>query len=307
MDKNLRWRVLAILAVVVIAVWGFTNVPAVWRVVQGNGVAGDRLTRMRLGLDLQGGVHLVLRVQTDDAIRVETETTMERFREQLDEKNIVVGGMVIEDPTRFRVDGVPLAQDAVFRESANEIQNTYNRMSGANGQYTFELKPNLTVQLRDEAVDQALQTIERRVNELGAAEPIVARAGAGGDQIIVQLPGIANPQRAKEIIRSTAMLELKLVEQGPMSTREALLQGSAGAVPSNMDVVTGVSEASQAPGERPDTVYYLVRKVAAVTGRDLRTARQTLDENNRPAVSFSLNSEGARKFGKATGENIGRA
>jgi preprotein translocase subunit SecD len=306
MDKNLRWRVLAIIVVVVIAVVGFTNVPAVWRAVQGNGVAGDRLTRMRLGLDLQGGVHLALRVQTDDAIRVETETTMERFREQLEEKNIVVGGMTIEEPTRFRVDGVPLAQDALFRESANEIQNTYNRMSGVNGQYTFELKPNLTVQLRDEAVDQALQTIERRVNELGAAEPIVARAGAGGDQIIVQLPGIANPQRAKEIIRSTAMLELKLVEQGPMGTREALLQGSAGAVPSNMDVVTGVSAASQAPGERPDTVYYLVRKVAAVTGRDLRTARQTLDENNRPAVSFSLNSDGARKFGKATGENIGR-
>jgi preprotein translocase subunit SecD len=202
---------------------------------------------------------------------------------------------------------VPRNQDAVFRESANEIQSSYNRLSGsAEGQYIFELKPNITVQLRDEAVDQALQTIERRVNELGVAEPIVARAGAGNDQIIVQLPGVANPQRAKDIIRSTALLELKLVEQGPLSSREALLQGSGGMVPSNMEVVAGVSEASQAPGERPETVYYLVRKVAAVSGRDLRTARQTLDENNRPAVGFSLNNEGARKFGKASGDNIGR-
>jgi preprotein translocase subunit SecD len=70
--------------------------------------------------------------------------------------------------------------------------------------------------------------------------------------------------------------------------------------------VSGVSEASQTPGERPETVFYLVRKVAAISGRDLRNARQTLDENNRPAVSFSLNNEGARKFGRVTGDNVGR-
>jgi preprotein translocase subunit SecD len=307
MDNNLRWRSLAIIAVVAVSIWGFTNVPAVWRQIQGSGAAGDRLTKVRLGLDLQGGVHLALRVQTDDALRVETETTMERFREQLEEKNVTTTGMTLEDPTRFRVDGVPRAQDAVFRETANEIQNTFNRTSGTGeGQYVFELKPNLVVQLREEAVDQALQTIERRVNELGVAEPIIARGGAGNDQIIVQLPGVSNPQRAKEIIRSTALLELKLVEQGPASSREALLSSTGGAVPSHMEVVAGASEGSQAPGERPETYYYLVRKVAAISGRDLRNARQSLDENNRPAVSFSLNSEGARKFGKVTGDNVGR-
>jgi len=201
---------------------------------------------------------------------------------------------------------VPRDQDALFRETANDIQASFNRLSGSGeGQYLFELKPNVVVQLREESVDQALQTIERRVNELGVAEPIVARGGSGNDQVIVQLPGVANPQRAKEIIRSTALLELKLVEQGPASTREALLQASAGAVPSNMEVVSGVSEA-QAAGERPETVYYLVKKVAAITGRDLRNARQTLDENNRPAVGFTLNNEGARKFGRVTGDNIGR-
>ena len=120
------------------------------------------------------------------------------------------------------------------------------------------------------------------------------------------MPGVQNPQRAKEIIRSTALLELKLVEQGPASTRDALLSASGGNVPSHLEVVSGTREASSAPGERPETVYYLVRKVAAISGRDLRNARQTLDENNRPAVSFSLNNEGARKFGKVTGDNIGR-
>lgn len=307
MDKNLRWRALTVIAVVAISIWGFVNFPAVWRSVQGTEAPGDRLSRVRLGLDLQGGVHLVLRVQTDDALRLETETTMERFRELLEERNVVVGGTALEDPSRFRVDGVPREQDGLFREVANEIQTTYNRGSGsAEGQYVFELKPNLIVQLREEAVDQALQTIERRVNELGVAEPIVARAGAGNDQIIVQLPGVANPQRAKEIIRSTALLELKIVEQGPASTREALLGATGGAVPSNMEVVAGASDSAPAPGERPETAFYMVRTVAAITGRDLRNARQSLDEHNRPAVSFTLNNEGARKFGRVTGDNVGR-
>jgi preprotein translocase subunit SecD len=289
MDKKLQWRAIAILAVIALSIWGFYP-PS---------------KKVRLGLDLQGGVHLVLRVHTDDALKLETDSTMERMQEMLEAKGIIVAGMDVVPPDRFRVRGVPADKDPEFRTVANEIQTTYNRESSANGEYTFSLKPNLAIQLREETVDQALQTIERRVNELGVAEPIVARTGSGGDQIIVQLPGVAEPQRAKEIIRSTALLELKMVEDGPASTKEALLQTRNGVMPGNMDVLPGVSD-SGAPGDRAETVYYLVRKVAVVTGRDLRTAKPSLDETNRPAVSFSLNQEGARKFGKATGDNIGR-
>jgi len=289
MDKNLRWRAIAVLAVVAVSIWGFY----------------PPQKKVRLGLDLQGGVHLVLRVQTDDALRLDTETTMEQLREAVETKGLTSLTFASVEPTRFKVDGVPQAQDAAFREAAIEVETRFNRESGAGGSYSFVMKPNLVVQLREDAVEQALQTIERRVNELGVAEPVVARTGAAGDQIMVQLPGVANPQRAKDIIRSTALLELKLVEDGPASSKEQLLQSRGGVMPSNMDVVPGVSDTG-APGDRAETVYYLVRKVAAVTGRDLRNAKPTLDETNRPAVSFSLNTDGARKFGKATGENIGR-
>jgi len=289
MDKNLRWRALAILAVVAISIWGFY----------------PPQKKVRLGLDLQGGVHLVLRVQTDDALRLDTETTMEQLREAVEAKGLINVTFAGVDPTRFKVDGVPQGQDAAFREAAAEVETRFNRESGTGGSYSFVMKPNMIVQLREDAVEQALQTIERRVNELGVAEPIVARTGAAGDQIMVQLPGVANPQRAKDIIRSTALLELKLVEDGPASTKEQLLQARGGVMPGNMDVVPGVSDTG-APGDRAETVYYLVRKVAVVTGRDLRNAKPSLDETNRPAVSFSLNTDGARKFGKATGENIGR-
>ena len=92
--------------------------------------------------------------------------------------------------------------------------------------------------LREEAVRQALQTIERRVNELGVSEPIVAPHGIGGDQILVQLPGVSDVARAKALIRSTSLLELKLVEEGPAVSREALLQTRNGVVPPEMEVAT---------------------------------------------------------------------
>jgi len=287
--KNLRWRVLTILVVVGLAIW------AIYPPDQ----------KIKLGLDLKGGVHLVLRVQTDDALRIDTETTMEQLREAVETKGISGVTVAALDPTRFRVEGVPQAQDAAFREAANEVQATFNRESGAGGSYTFVMKPNLVVTLREDAVTQALQTIERRVNELGVAEPVIARTGSANDQIIVELPGVTEVARAKEIIRSTALLELKMVEDGPASTKDTLLQTRNGVMPGNMEVLPGASDAAS-PGDRTDTVYYLVRKTAVVTGRDLRSAKPSLDETNRPAVSFSLNQDGARKFGKATGENIGR-
>jgi preprotein translocase subunit SecD len=287
MAKNLRWKVIIILAVVGLAVWAFYP-PS---------------QKVRLGLDLKGGVHLVMRVQTDDALRLETETISERLREQLKTANIPVTSLVADSATTFRVEGVPAEQDAAFRQSLTDVDVTFNRASSPGGVYVFTMKPNIAVQLRDEAVTQALQTIERRVNELGVAEPIVARY-TGVDQILVQLPGVTDVPRAKEIIRSTAILELKLVEQGPFGDEAQARQAYANNLPPDLEVLPGQSEA--APGDRASTVYYVVRRVAVVTGRDLRNARPSLDENNRPAVQFTLNSDGARRFGTFTGTNIGR-
>jgi preprotein translocase subunit SecD len=289
MKKNLRWRLAAVVAVIVVGIW----------------LIYPPSQKIRLGLDLKGGVHLVLRVQTDDALRVETETTMERMRTELVKAGASgVTGTVLS-PTAFQLSGVPDGQDALVRQLRTEIEATYNPVSSSGGTYRFEMKPNIVVQMRDDTVTQAIRTIENRVNELGVAEPVVARQGTA-DQILVQLPGVTDVARAKDIIKSTALLELKLVEQGPASTQEALLQATNGVVPPGMEVVSGVSDSS-APGERAGTSYYLVRKTPIITGRDLRNARPTLDEYNKPAVSFSLKSDGAVRFGNATGANIGRA
>src|SRR5207253_8182487 len=138
-------------------------------------------------------------------------------------------------------------------------------------------------QLPEHAVTQARQTIERRVNELGVTEPSIAQQGA--NQILVQLPGVTDVDRAKEIIGSPGMLALTLVEQGPAATKEDLLRATGGQLPSDMEVLSGSAERSAGPAGGAS--FYLVRKVAAVTGHDLRSARPELDENNQPAVGFT--------------------
>ena len=286
MSKNLRWKALVIVGVTALSIFSF--------------YPPDQ--KIRLGLDLKGGVHLVMRVQTDDALRLETQTTADRLSEQLKTANIPTGGFSVAGSTSFSVAGIPAEQDAAFRAALTEVEVNYDRSSGAGG-YTFTLKPNIAVQLREDTVNQALQTIERRVNELGVAEPVIARHSAA-DQILVQLPGVTDVNRAKEIIRSTALLELKQVEQGPFPDDASARQAYSGNVPPDLQLLPGTIEG--VPGQPASTGYYAVRRVAAVTGRDLRTARPTLDENNRPAVSFSLNNEGARKFGIFTQANIGK-
>ena len=286
MYKNLRWKLIGIAGVTLLAIALFAP-PS---------------KKVHLGLDLQGGVHLVLKVQTDDALRVETETSSEQFHVALADAKIPVTSVKVSGLTSFAVQGVPPANDQQFRQIADQQVGASFDRDSVGGTYTFTMKPNIERDRRAESVTQAIQTIDRRVNELGVSEPIISPYGSAGDQIMVELPGLTNVERAKSIISNTALLELKLVEAGPMSDQAALLQPFGGKVPEDMEVVPG---ASSTPGDTTQ-VYYLVHHVAAITGRDLRSAKQTIDENNAPAVGFTLNSEGITKFTRVTEANVGR-
>ena len=300
MNKNLRWKVLTILVVFIL----FTGlgVYPILAARYGLPAPGWLLAKqLKLGLDLKGGVHLEMRVHTDDALKTYTTTTSDQLREALRTAGVTTTSVTLTSPKSFRVEGVPQDRDAEFRRVADEqLAVQYDRSSPAGGSYDFTMKVNVEKDMRDQAVLQARETIDRRVNELGVAEPNISTFGEANDQVLVELPGVTDVARAKEIIRSTAQLELKLVESGPAPSKEALLQAHGGQVPQDMDVVTGAST------EGGGTSYYMVRKVSAVTGSDLRGAQPTIDEYNRPAVRFMLTNDGARKFGRVTGENIGR-
>jgi preprotein translocase subunit SecD len=300
MYKNLRWKVLTILVVFVV----FFSVgvyPLVAEHYRWPCPAFLKAKALKLGLDLKGGVHLVLKVNTDDALKAISTSTSEQLRESLRTVGIVPAAISVLPPAIFRVEGVPQDKDAQFRQAADEITTTnYDRNPLAGGSYEFKMKPNIERDLREQAVEQAMQTIDRRVNELGVAEPSIARQPQG-EEILVQLPGVTDVARAKDIMGKTAQLEFRLVEAGP-APKDELLKQYNGTLPGEMEILPG----SGGSGVDAGTTYYVVRKIAPVTGQDLRSAKPGLDENNQPAVHFELKSAGAAKFGKLSGENIGR-
>ena len=274
MAKNLRWKVLIILGVVGLSIFAF--------------YPPDQ--KVKLGLDLKGGVQLVLRVQTDDALRLETQTTADRLAEQLKTANIAVGGITVDSATLVHRHrrlartgrGVPQRADRGRRQLRPHARSV--------GTYTFTLKPNIVVQLREDTVNQALQTIERRVNELGVAEPVVARHSAA-DQIMVQLPGVTDVDRAKEIIRSTAQLELKQVEQGPFSDEAAARAALGNNLPPEMQILPGTIEA--APGQPASTGYY-VRPPRAGRHRSRPSQRAADARREQPPRGELLAEPGGR-------------
>jgi preprotein translocase subunit SecD len=299
MYKNLRWKVLLILAVFVVF-FGIGVYPLLADHYRLPAPAWLKAKQLKLGLDLKGGVHLVLKVNTDDALKANTTSISEQLRESLRTAGMTPVISVIP-PAAFRVESVPQDKDAQFRQAADEIASTnYDRNPLAGGAYEFRMKPNMERDLREQAVEQAMQTIDRRVNELGVAEPSIARQPQG-EQILIQLPGVTDVARAKEIMGKTAQLEFRLVEAGPGS-KEDLLKQYNGTLPGEMEILPGSAGSSADAG----SAFYVVRKIAPVTGQDLRVARPGLDENNQPAVHFELKSAGAVKFGKLSGDNIGR-
>src|SRR6185436_6169779 len=239
MNKNIRWKVLTSLGVFVIffAVGVYPILAQRYHMPLPGWLAAKQL---KLGLDLKGGVHVVLRVQTDDALRIHPTTTSEQLREALRTAGISVTSITVTAPNSFQVQGVPAEKDADFvRRADDQTATEYNRNSGAGGTYTFTMKDNVAITMREQAVTQARETIDRRVNELGVAEPNISLYGQSADQILVQLPGVTDVARAKEIIRNTAILELKIVEAGPAGTQEQLLQNHGGKVPDDMEVLQG--------------------------------------------------------------------
>src|SRR4030095_2218347 len=286
MYKNLRWKFLVI--GIVIAIAAIAIIPP--------------SKKIKLGLDLKGGVYLVMKVQTDDALKAETDTASEQMKEALRTATPPIASTSTRATgiSECQVDGVPPADEQRFRTVATQtVGQAFDRYPGLEGSSVFRMKPNIARDRRTESVKQALLTIEKRVNELGVSEPTVAPYGAAGDQIVVSLPGMTDTEHAKSIIRSTARLDIKLVEgEGP--DEKTLLAAHENKVPDGMEVVPG-------SGSRDGTKsVYLLRKAAVVTGTDLASAKVTQDEIGAPAVGFSLKSSGVTKFSDATGKNVGR-
>ncbi|HBL25960.1 MAG TPA: protein translocase subunit SecD, partial [Acidobacteria bacterium] len=247
---------------------------------------------------------LVLQVHTEDALRAETDGDMGLLLQQAQKDGVAgLAGRRVSDSS-FEITGVT----AETRDKVSELYDKY--LQGAwdvnltTAQGTFTMKPPYVTQTRQMAVSQAKQTIWNRIDQFGVGEMVVQEAS--GSRIIIQLPGVDDPERVRNLIKNTAFLEFRIVRGGPFPTREAALAGYGNQVPPDLEILPQDERDKADATKVLQTSYWAVDKQRTVTGRDLKTARPSRGQLNEPIVQFSLNAEGAEKFATLTGSNIGK-
>jgi preprotein translocase subunit SecD len=303
LSKHLRWRVLLIVLVVAGLVagyvaTGYSHARKEW-VGSGSPPLSDALKKgIKLGLDLRGGIHLVLQVNTADAVKAERDDAVELLQNQARDQGVTLGPVDLPTEGSFLVATTPQTDEKKLDELVKRWLPDWT-VGSAGGKWSFTLKDVRRRETEDNAVAQAVETIRNRVDEFGVAEPLIAREGK--DRILVQLPGIDDPKRVKDLIKSTAFLELKLVVQGPSTDKAALLAPTNGQMPPDQELV----EEKAQPGQRQSS-WYLVKKSAVITGRDLKNARPSRGQFGASSVTFFLTASGAEKFSAATGANVGK-
>ena len=304
MNKNLSWKLPVIIGILLVFLAGILGIPKDW---SGKGVLASVTDRIHLGLDLRGGTHLILQVQVNDAVNVDSDNALARLKEDLRTHKINYADITKPDPVNHPemivVKGIPPDQTTDFKNIIVDRLPEYDATSSAENSWTVSMKAQNLADLKNRAVAQAIETIRNRIDQLGVSEPVIQEHGLGQYQILVQLPGVDDPARVKEIMQSTAMLEIKQSLGGPYPSEQAALQDKGGVLPPDAVLMPGRSIGSR--NNENGEQWYLISRASAVTGRDLRTAEPSTDENGQPAVRFILTSEGGRKFYSFTSAHVG--
>jgi preprotein translocase subunit SecD len=304
MNKNLGWKLLIIIGTLLFFLFGIVGIPDNW---SGSGLLASLQNRIHLGLDLKGGTHLILQVQVNDAVSVDSDHAIERLKADLRSHKINYADISKPDPVnhpeKVVLKGIPPEATSDLRSLVSDRLPEYDLTSGAENAWTVSMKPQALADLKNRAVTQAIETIRNRIDQLGVTEPTIQEHGLGQYQILVQLPGVDDPARVKEIMQSTAMLEIRQSLGGPYASEQQALQEHGGVLPPDAMLMPGRSiGATAAEGGQ---TWYLISRASAVTGRDLRSAEPSRDENGQPAVQFVLTGEGGRRFASFTGAHVG--
>jgi preprotein translocase subunit SecD len=305
MNKNLLWQLALILGVLLVFLFGIFGIPQSF---SGQGLLAAMTNRIHLGLDLRGGTHLILQVQVNDAINVDSDNAVEILKEQLNKRKVAFADISKPDlqnnPDKIVLKGVPTEGRKDLLDIVSERLSEYNLSSGAENTFILAMKPQTLSELKNKAVTQAIETIRNRIDALGVSEPTIQEHGLGQYQILVQLPGVDDPERVKGIVQSTAMLEIKQVLGGPYPSEQAAWQDKGGKLPADAILLPGHAAPGTAAGEQS---WYLVSRVSAVRGKDLRDAQPSTDQNGQPNVRFQLTGEGGQRFYNFTSAHVGES
>ena len=255
-----------------------------------------------LGLDLQGGSHILLEVDANSVKKDKLEQVRDDVRRALRDARIPYTGLAVRnDNVEVRITKDTDLQNALTK--LRELSQPLGGLLGSSGQRSLEIadaggglirlsvpQAAITERIR-QAVEQSIQIVERRVNELGTVEPLIQRQGV--DRILVQVPGLQDPTRLKELLGKTAKLDFRMVDLTVPAD-----QAQQGRVPPDSEVLMS----STAP-----KIPYVIKKQVLVSGGDLTDAQPGFDQRSgEPIVSFRFNTSGSRKFAQATSENVGQ-
>jgi len=246
--------------------------------------------QVSLGLDLQGGAYLLLEVKAEGVVAERLDANIDAVRSALLDARIryrpaphiegdAIVFRILEPERRAEVEGLMRAVDSAMLVEASE-----------DGTFRLRFTEQAAIDIQRRAVEQSIEIVRRRIDETGTREPLIQRQGA--DRILVQLPGVENPERIKEILKQTAKLTFRFVSD-KTSVEEARQHG----VPPGYELVPSADNYQR---------EYLLERRVIVSGGNLVDAQPSFDENNLPAVSFRFDAVGGQKFGKATQDNVGR-
>src|SRR3977135_538316 len=311
MNPNLKWKAVFIAVVILGCIYGLVGLPTFPTSI--TDVKSNFAHQIKLGLDLQGGTHLILQVQVQEAIAQETDQTVDRLTTQLRTKNIHYDEVRRVDDTHIVVRNIPSDQLSDFRDLvSSQLQNVWDMSptAGEPSSYTLTMRPSQKAAIQEQTMQQSLETIERRINALGLTEPTIQRHGRNDNEILVQLPGEGDPSRAKAVIQAGGQLELRLVEGArTYSSESEALAAHGGVLPPGTELVPGRSETRNASGiQDTGESWYVLSRAPVVTGRDLRSATENRNTNNpgQFEVNFTLSGDAAKRFGPFTEQNKGR-
>lgn len=327
MKKNLRIRTIIILVVTLLSLYTIFmphgRRPQAADFTDPNRIAQNLSENINLGLDLKGGIHLVMQVQAEEAVDTQVTASAENAAKTLQEKNIQLVGepavdaannaytVRIADPARAQEAADALALDA----QRNAIFSDGWTASVSGDSVTVSMTRQEANEIRRTAHRQAMNIIDNRIDQFGVAEHTLQTHGAEGDyQILLQLPGVDDPERVKKLLQAESNLELKHLVGGPAPTAEMAQQSVQGFNPAQHEVLPYVEritpEGEDADGEaqpkvEPPPMFAVVTKEPIVRGTDLRSAQAVAEMTGRNyEIQFSLKQGGADKFGEWTGSHI---
>jgi len=257
-----------------------------------------------LGLDLQGGIHLVLEVEEDRAVEIAVDRAATAIQDLIADKKLQVDAVARTGHSQITLEFKNGDLKAELQKLLEEFPSFFElEQGGAATRLVYELREGEIKRIKDSAINQALETIRNRIDQFGVAEPLIQRQGL--KQIVVQLPGIKEPKRAKDLIKETALLEFKMLDEGskvpmelpqriPKGKEEEILKQFADRIPQGDEIL--FERVVDKDSGREFRIPYLIKKRVMLAGDVLSDARVSIGQFNEPYVAVSFDAKGAREF-----------